>query len=193
MAKAEGCGSTEVSWLRCEDLAVAVFRVVDTFVLAAQVEAPVGFEVSAGDEGAELEDGLGSFEAPSRARYVHSVLYQVPAGSLHDPGGDRPALRERGGVVQVFLLVVQVAGALVGALALGAGVAVGGGAAADPGRDLGGLAVQDLTELDGDPFLGSRLALVEERPGRLPGVLELSAVSASEGSVSQVRSLLRLM
>jgi hypothetical protein len=193
MAKAEGCGSTEVSWLRCEDLAVAVFRVVDTFVLAAQVEAPVGFEVAAGDEGAELEDGLGSFEAPSRARYVHSVLYQVPAGSLHDPGGDRPALRERGGVVQVFLLVVQVAGALVGALALGAGVAVGGGAAADPGRDLGGLAVQDLTELDGDPFLGSRLALVEERPGRLPGVLELSAVSASEGSVSQVRSLLRLM
>ena len=74
-ANGEGCGSIEVSWLRCEDVAVAVFRVVNAFVLAAQVEAPVGFEVSAGDEGAEPEDGLGSFEAPSRARYVHSVLY----------------------------------------------------------------------------------------------------------------------
>jgi hypothetical protein len=36
-----GCGSVEVSWLRCEDLAVAVFRVVNAFVLAAQVEAPL--------------------------------------------------------------------------------------------------------------------------------------------------------
>jgi hypothetical protein len=30
-----GCGSSEVSWLRCEDEPVAVFRVVDAFVLAA--------------------------------------------------------------------------------------------------------------------------------------------------------------
>ena len=30
-----GCGSFEVSWLRCEDEAVAVSGVVDAFVLAA--------------------------------------------------------------------------------------------------------------------------------------------------------------
>ena len=41
-------------------MAVAVFRVVDTFVLATEVEGPVGVEVAGGDEGAE--DGLGSFE-----------------------------------------------------------------------------------------------------------------------------------
>jgi hypothetical protein len=41
-----GCGSSEVSWLRCEDESVAVFRVVDAFVLAAEVVAPVGGEVA---------------------------------------------------------------------------------------------------------------------------------------------------
>ena len=67
----DGCGSFEVSWLRCEDMAVAVSGVVDAFVLAAEVEAPVVLEVAGGDEGAELEDGLGAFEAPSCARYAH--------------------------------------------------------------------------------------------------------------------------
>ncbi len=33
----DGCGSTEVSWLSCEDIGFAVFRVVDAFVLAAEV------------------------------------------------------------------------------------------------------------------------------------------------------------
>ena len=36
----------------------------------------------------------------------------LPAGALDDPGGDGPALAERGGVVQVVLLVVQVAGGI---------------------------------------------------------------------------------
>ena len=62
-----GCGSSGVSWLRCEDLTVVVFRVVDAFVLAAEVEAPAGFEVAVGDDGAELEDVLGAFQAPSRS------------------------------------------------------------------------------------------------------------------------------
>src|SRR5215813_14868276 len=107
-----GCGSFEVSWLRCEDEAVAVFRAVDAFVLAAEVEAPVVLEVAAGDDGAELEDRPGAFESPSRARYVHSVLDDVPAGALDDPGGNGPALLQRRRVVQAVLLVVQVAGGL---------------------------------------------------------------------------------
>ena len=100
-------------------MAVAVFRVVDAFVLAAEVEAPVCVEVAGGGKGTELQDGLGAFQPPSRARYVHSVLYDVPAGALDYPGGDGPALGERGGVVQVVLLVLQVTGAFVGAGALG--------------------------------------------------------------------------
>jgi len=94
----------------------------------------------------------------------------VPAGALDDAGGDGPAVGQRGGVAQVALLVLQVAGGLVGAGALGRGVAVAGGAAADPGRDLAGFAVQDLAGLVSDPFLGCRLALVEEGPGGLPQV-----------------------
>src|SRR5260370_19905354 len=102
----DGCGSCEVSWLRCEDEAFAVFCVMDAFVLAAEVVAPVGVEVAGGDDGAELQDGLGTFESPSRARYVHSVLDDVPAGPLDDPGGDGPALPERGGVAEVLVLVL---------------------------------------------------------------------------------------
>ena len=34
-AEEEGCGSFEVSWLRCEDESVAVSGMVDAFVLAA--------------------------------------------------------------------------------------------------------------------------------------------------------------
>lgn len=111
-----------MSWLRCEDVGFAVPGVVDAFAFAAEVVAPVGVEVAAGGEGAELEDGLGAFESPSRACYVHSVLDDVAACPLDDPGGDRPASGEGGGVVQAVLLVVQVAGAFVGAGETGSSV-----------------------------------------------------------------------
>src|ERR1035438_8969174 len=141
-------------------------------MLLAEVEAPVVLEVAGGDEGAELEDGLGAFEAPSRACDVHSVFHDVPACALDYPRGDGPALGEGGGVAEVVLLVLQVACAFVGAGALGAGVAVGGGAAADPGRDLARAAAQDLAGLVSDPFLGSWLAFIEKRPGGLPAVFQ---------------------
>src|SRR6266851_1687192 len=167
-----GCGSCEVSWLRCEDEVFAVYGSVDALMLLAQVEAPVVLEVAGCGDGAEFQDGLGAFEAPPRTRYVHSVLYDVPACALDDPGGDGPALAQRGGVVQVLLLVFQVAGGFVGAGTLGRGVAVGGGAAADPGRDLPSAAVQDLAGLCRDPFLGGGLAFLEEGPGGLPCVFK---------------------
>ena len=167
-----GCGSFEVSWLRCGGEVFAVNGSVDALMFLAQVEAPARVEVAAGDDGAELQDGLGAFESPSRARDIHSVLDDVPAGALDDPGGDGPAFVQRGGVVQVAVFVVQVAGGFVGAGALGGRVAVGGGAAADPGRDLPGFAAENLAGLGGDPFLGGGLALAEEGPGGLPEVFE---------------------
>src|SRR6266571_910439 len=115
----DGCGSFEVSWLRCENVGFAVFGVVDALVFAAEVVVPVGVEVAAGDEGAEPEDSLGAFQPPSCARYVHSVLDDVPARAFDDPGGDGPAFLQRRGVIQVVLLVVQVAGAFVGSASLG--------------------------------------------------------------------------
>ena len=79
---------------------------------------------------------------------------------------------EGGGVVQVVLLVAEVAGAFVGAGPFSGRVPVGGGAAADPGRDLGCFPAQDRAGLGGDPFFGGGLALVEEGPGGLPQVFE---------------------
>jgi hypothetical protein len=167
-----GCGSFKVGWLRCEIAGFAVSGVVDTLVFAAEVVAPAGVEVAAGDEGAEREDGLSAFQPPSCARYVHSVVDDVPARAFDDPGGDGPAFLQRPGVVQVVLLVVQVAGAFVGAGSPGGRVAVGGGAAADAGCDLAGVAAQDLAGLVSDPFPGCRLPLVVEGPGGLPQVFE---------------------
>src|ERR1035441_5773398 len=79
------------------------------------MEGPVLVEVAVADQGTELEDGLGAGEPPSGACYVHSVLDQVPACSFDDPGGDRPAPGQRGGVIQEGCLGGQVGGALVGA------------------------------------------------------------------------------
>ncbi len=102
----------------------------------------------------------------------HSVLYEPACRTLDYPGGNGPAFLQRGGVAEVVLLVVQVAGAFVGAGALGRGVPVGGGAAADSDRDLRGLAAEDLAGLVRDPFLGGGLALVEEGPGSLPQIFK---------------------
>src|ERR1017187_8591695 len=129
------------------------------------MEGPVLVEVAVADQGTELEDGLGPGEPPSCACYGHSVLDQVPACSFDDPGGDRPAPGQRGGVIQEGCLGGQVGGALVGAGPLSRRVAEQGGAAPDPGGDLPGLAVQDLGGIGGYPFLGGGVAFVKERPG----------------------------
>ena len=52
MVKIIGCGSFEVSWLRCEDESVAVSGVVDAFVLAAEVEAPLCSHTDYADQSA---------------------------------------------------------------------------------------------------------------------------------------------
>ena len=96
----------------------------------------------------------------------------MTACALDDSGGDGPALGEGGGVVQVRFLGGEVAGAGVGALAFGGGVAEGGGAAADPGRDLPCLALEDLHRLGGDPFLRVRVSFIEKGPGGFPRVFQ---------------------
>ena len=50
---------------------------------------------------------------------ISSENDDVPAGPFDDPGGDGPAFAQRGGVAEVVLLVLEVAGAFVGAGALG--------------------------------------------------------------------------
>ena len=87
------------------------------------------------------------------------------------------------GIVQVVLLVLQVAGALVGASPLVAAEPAGAGPAADPGADVAVLPGKDLRSLLADPVPGRRLAGVEERARGLPEILELSTVSVRESYV----------
>src|SRR6266568_906399 len=184
-------GAALLEW--AESGGEVIARLVDPFVLFAQVVGPVVVEVAVGADGAEFEDGFCSGQAPAGAGDVHAVFDQVTAGALDHPGGDRPAAGERGGVVQVGLLGGEVARAGVSAVAFVPLVSVGGGAAAYPGGDLGSLALQHLLSLGGNPGLGVGVTGLEERPGRFPQVFQLSTVRLVRAMFSQVISLLRLM
>ena len=162
-------------------------------MLAGEVESPVFREVAVADDRAQGEDCLGAVQAPSRAADREAVGDEVPAGALDDPGRDRPAGREGLVVTQVLAFVSQVADASVGAVPPAAGQAGGVGFGGDRGGGPVAVAGQDREGPGRDPVLGGGIAGLVEAPRGAPYVLELSAVSASEGSVSQVRSLLRLM
>src|SRR6185437_16077551 len=168
-----GCSSFGVraSGGECEAVVVAAEVVALVFLL--DVPGPVGVVVAAGRDGAEPEHGLGSWQAPAGAGDAHPVLDQVAAGALDDAGGDRPAVREGGGVVHVGLLVLQVGqgrGDDLGVLAaLGRVVC---GELPDPAGHLRGPAAQDVQALDDHPVLHHRVAGRVEAPGRLPQVLD---------------------
>src|ERR1700683_1258601 len=93
-------------------------RVV-ALVFAVAVVGPVVVEVAVGVEGAEFEDGFGGLGAPAGAGDGHAVFDQVAAGAFDDAGGDGPAVREGGGVVQPGGFGFQVAGGLPGGGVLG--------------------------------------------------------------------------
>ncbi len=143
---------------------VAVF-----FLLEVVVE--VVAEVAGAVQGAELEDGFGAIQAPSGAGDFQSVLDDPASRTLDETAGHGPSGGEEGGVVQVVLLVLEVVRAVVGAGALGGAVAVGAGAAADPGAHVAVLAGEDLGRLVFDPGAGGGVTGVEEAVRGLPQVL----------------------
>ena len=59
---------------------------VDSPVFLPQMVVPVGGEVAVADEGAELEDGFGASQAPSRACDVEAVGDYMAACSFNDVG-----------------------------------------------------------------------------------------------------------
>ncbi|HUZ55602.1 MAG TPA: hypothetical protein VMU94_24115, partial [Streptosporangiaceae bacterium] len=121
---------------------------------------------------AEPEDGFGAVEVPSGAGDLHSVLDEPSGRAFDEPAGYWPAGGEERGVVEVVLLVLQVVCAGVGALAFFRAVAVAGGAAADPGPDVMGLAVQDPGGLVPDPVPCGRVARAEETARGFPQILD---------------------
>ena len=76
---------------------VCVTLLVHASVLLGEVEGPVGCEVVILAQGAEFEDGFGTFQPPAGAGDVHAVLDEVAAGALDDAGGAfPPSLRRLG-------------------------------------------------------------------------------------------------
>ena len=151
---------------------VLVAGCVDTLVLAGEVEAPVAVEVPVGGEGAEFEDGLGALEPPAGTADVQAVADQVPTRSLDDPGGDRPAGRQRGVIAEEGLFGGQVADAGVDAATLIAGQPGTDGLLVDRSDGLGGTPRQDADRVGGDPRLGGRVAVGVQAPGGPPQVLQ---------------------
>src|SRR5436305_13547416 len=116
----------------------------------AKVVFPVGVEVTVADQGAEFEDGFRTVQAPTGAGNVEPILDQMPAGALDDAGGDRPAVGQRGGIVQVRALVGQVGARLVDAGCRVSGLASRGrqaraAVAASAGQPWPGLVVDPRT------------------------------------------------
>jgi hypothetical protein len=107
----------------------------------------------------------------------------VAAGALDDPGGDGPSLREGLVVAEAAEPGGEVAGAGVGSGAPGPGEAGGVGLGGDVAGDAVAVAGEDGECLDGDPVLGGGIAGLVQAPGSLPGVLELSTVSARKSYV----------
>src|ERR1017187_292194 len=114
----------------------AVAVAVDPLEFLVQVVAVVLVEVAVADQRPEGEDRFGSCRPPAGPGEIHPVLHDVAACSFYDPGGDRPAAAQRGGVVQAGLFRGEVARAGIRAFAFGSRVAVGAGTAAATCPDL---------------------------------------------------------
>src|SRR5664280_499655 len=168
LTKCFGCGSSGGASRRVRNDVAGVAGLVDAVAFLGEVVAPVVFEVAVAAKRAEPEDGLGTAESPAGAGEVHPVFDQVAAGAFDDSGGDRPAFRHRGRVVQVPGLVGQIVGAGIGAGPFGA-VELGhrGGPPDRPGHP-GGLPVKDRRGDLAHPCRGGGVAFGVEAPGRLP-------------------------
>src|SRR5258707_14811336 len=87
-------------------------------VLGTTMNQPVAVPVTAGAEGAKLQDGFGSMERPPGASPVHSVSDEVSARTLDDAGRDGQAGREGVAVVEQVAVLQQVVGAGIDRFAL---------------------------------------------------------------------------
>src|SRR5487761_1249372 len=126
--------------------------------VAVLVVAHIVVEVAVDDDGADLENVLGTLGRPPRACNSETVFDDEPAGALDHAGGDGPAFREGLVVFHVLLVVVQAGDGPVhvGEVAIPlAGVRAGsrcdGG---EGGGDGFGAAVQDAEQLPAGPLAG---------------------------------------
>jgi enediyne polyketide synthase len=142
--------------------------------VALLVVAHVVVKVAVDDDGAYLEDVLGTSGRPSRACNSEPVFDDEPAGALDHARGDRPSLLECLVVFHVLLVVVQVGD---GPVEVGevevplAGVRAGlRGDGLQGGGDGFRAAVQDAQQLPVGPLAGSERVAGVQRCGGLADI-----------------------
>src|SRR3989442_15745687 len=161
------CGEAEVG-----DAGRVVAGQVDVAAVAGLVVVHVVVEVAVDDDGAELEDDVGSVGGPSGPGDPESVFDDEAAGALDPPGGDRPPGGQRLVVPHVLVVVREVGDRFtdvgeVGAAVPGAGP---GGDGGQGGGDGFGAAVQDAQLLPVGPFAGGLRVAGVQRGGGLAQV-----------------------
>lgn len=122
--------------------------------VAGGVVAPVGVEVSVGDDGTQSQYGFRSVKAPAGAGDVEVVGDQVPAGALDRAGGDRPAVFQRRVVAELIEVAGQVAVAGVDSLAPGSRQVFPLGLAGHFRGGAGSLTCEDRGKTVGGPCFG---------------------------------------
>src|ERR1035437_5471916 len=136
------CGEVEVFDGGGVVAAEVVFAAVAFLVVGHVV-----VEVAVDDDGAELEDGLGSVGRPSGPGDAEPVFDDETAGALDHPGRDRPPGGQRLVIPHVRVVVRQVGDCLVHVSQVemtGTGLGAGpGGDGGQGGGDGPGAAVQD--------------------------------------------------
>ena len=128
--------------------------------------------IAVADDCPQGENRLRAVQAPPGPSQIEAVGYEVTAGSLDDPGRDRPARGQGPVVAQELALVSQVADARVGAGAVAAFQSGGVGFGGDPGGGPVAVAGQHHEGLHGDPVLGGGIPGLVEAPGSAPYVLK---------------------
>ena len=67
---------------------------MDPLELSGQMEIQVVGPVIVTTLGSDLEDGVGTVEAPAGPGYPHPIVHEVSARALDHAGGDGPAGRD---------------------------------------------------------------------------------------------------
>src|ERR1035437_7907481 len=169
------CGEVEVFDGGRVVAAEVVFAAV-AFLVVVHVCVEVGVD----DDGAELEDGLGSVGGPSGACDSESVFDDESAGALDHAGGDRPAFLECLVVAHVPVVVREVGDGLVHVGEVKALAGAGAGFRGDGGEGGGHdfrAAVQDAEPLPVAPLaLGGGVAGVESGGGLAEGGADVGGI-----------------
>src|SRR5687768_3095871 len=122
------------------------------------MKQPVLVKIPTRPERAKSEDGLCTLDAPARPGDVHSVLHEVAASTLDNPGSDWQAFAQISLIAEHVSFGEKVIGAFVGTGSFALGQPAQSRAAPNPSGYVAGPTLQDGEGSFGHPTLGCFIA-----------------------------------